>query len=258
MLSTFSKSLVVASILSAAACSQQQAPKSQKVQAKVTHLRDVTANAPVRNDANAFLSCEEIWSSFLLANPQGLSKTYKSTVTTEYLGAEGLPAPETVVETSKDTVTTSSDALISITYEYTSSASTAPIPAETQSIAKADFLASCNAPVANAPAAEAPVPAAPTEAEPTVVITEESTGPVTVAAGTFTADYVKGNITQTGENAYTAIAQEWYLTGTDFLVKSTFESTSVFDTISVKTSQIVELIEYIDPSTPAAPATAGL
>lgn len=256
MLGTISKSLVIGSLLSlTVACGQQEAPKAQTIQTKTSHLRDTVtaANTPSRTPANAELSCDQIWSAFVAANPLGYSKAYQSTTVTEYAGGEGLPAPETVVETSKDTVTASSDASVSITYEYSSSASPAPIPAETQSITKVDFLASCNAPasaVNNAPAVNEPATAAD---QPLVTITEEGSEKLTVAAGSFDTDFVKGTVVQSGENAYTAKAQEWYLTGTDFLVKSIFASVSTFDTITVTSTQTVELISLVNPV-----ATAGL
>lgn len=253
MLGTISKSLAVASLLSlTVACSQQEAPKSQKIQTKISHLRDQTTNTPARTPANAELSCEQIWSGFVLANPVGLSKAYQAVTVTEYSGSEGLPAPETITEVSTDTVTASSDDSISITYEYTTSASPTPIPAETQSLTKVDFLASCNAPAAPAePAPTAPTAAAPA---PTVTITAEGSEQLTVGAGTFATDFVKGTIVQTGENAYTAEASEWYLTGSDLLVKSIFASTSTFDTVVVKTTQTVELIRYVNPAAPVATA----
>jgi hypothetical protein len=248
MLGMFSKSIAFGSLIAVSfACSQAPAPKAQKVNIKSTHLRDrVTTNTPTRTPANAQLSCDEIWAGFVAANPQGYSKTYQATTTTEYTGGEGLPDPETVTETSKDTVTVSSDASVSITYEYTTSADSAPIPAQTQTLTKVDFLAQCNAP---APAGVDEPTGVPTPAEPapTVEILEQGAATITVGAGEFETDFVSGKITQTGENAYTALASEWYITGTDFLVKSTFESTSVFDTISVKTTQVVELIELVIP-----------
>lgn len=256
MFRTISKSLVAFSLFSVTvACSQQEAPKSQKIKTNTVHLRDqvTTANQPVRNDANALLSCDEIWAGFVAANPLGLSKAYRSTYTTTYAGGEGLPADETVVETSKDTVSASSDTAISITYEFTSTASATPIPAETQSLTKVDFLASCNAPapVETTPApVETPAPAA--AAEPTVEILGNGTESLAVEAGVFDTEWVKGKITQTGENAYVADAQEWYLVGSDFLVKSTFVSVSTFDTISVTSSQTVELISYVNPAAPVA------
>ncbi len=261
MLGMMKKSLALGSLIAmSVACSQAQAPKAEhKANFKTSHLRDrAAANQPARNLANAELSCSDIWAGFVAANPIGLSKTYQATTTTEYTGAEGLPAPETVIETSKDTVTASSDDSVSITYEFTTSADPAPIPAETQTLKKVDFIAQCEAPVpavgTEAPATEAPAtnaPAVAAEPAPTVEILEEGTTKLTVGAGEFDADFVKGKITQTGDNAYTALAAEWYITGTDFLLKSTYESTSTFDGISVKTSQVVELIEYINP-TPAS------
>jgi hypothetical protein len=260
MLGTISKSLVIGSLLSlTVACGQQQEAKSQKVQAKVSHLRDTVpaANAPAANaPANAALTCDQIWTGFVAANPLGLSKAYQSTVVTEYTGGEGLPAPETVVETSKDTVTASSDVSVSITYEYTSTASATPIPAETQTVNKVDFLASCNAPVVNTPPTNTPTNTTPAAPAPTVTVTEQGTEKLTVKAGSFDTDFVKGTIVQTGDNAYTADAQEWYLTGSDFLVKSIFVSVSTFDTVKVTTSQTVELISYVNPA--ATTATAAL
>ncbi|MBC7531369.1 MAG: hypothetical protein H7318_07310 [Oligoflexus sp.] len=302
MLGTISKSLVIGSLLSlTVACSQQEAPKSQKVQTKISHLRDQVANAPVRNRANAALSCEQIWTGFLAANPLGYSKEYKSITVTEYAGGEGLPAPETVTETQKDTVSASSDAGVSITHESTSSAAPAPIPAETQELTKVDFLTQCNAAPTNA-AATSPV-AEPTVAETTgadgskITTITEAGGTVTVqtdyvtglsktvttkpdgtsqttdvtaqgseklavTAGSFDTDFVKGNISATGENAFEATVGEWYLTGTDFLAKSEFKQVSKFDSITVTTKQTVELISLLNPPAglivPAAPATAGL
>lgn len=256
MLGMISKSLALGSLIAVSvACGQQaSAPKSQKVAVKTTHLRDRVANTPARTEANAALSCDEIWTGFLQANPLGYSKTYQATTVTEYTGSEGLPAPETIIETSKDTVTASSDAAISITYEYSTSADPAPIPSETQTLTKVDFLAQCNAPVAavnNAPAVNSPALAEPA---PTVEILEEGKATITVGAGEFATDFVSGKITQTGENAYTALASEWYIEGTDFLVKSTFESSSTFDAITVKTTQTVELIELIVPAAANTPA----
>ena len=317
MLGTISKSLVIGSLLSlTVACSQQEAPKSQKVQTKISHLRDQVANAPVRNTANAALSCEQVWAGFLAANPLGYSKEYKSVTVTEYAGGEGLPAPETVTETQKDTVTASSDASVSITYESTSSAAPAPTPAETQELTKVDFLTQCNAAPANAaPANAAPANAAPANAPATTPVAEptdtETTGPdgskittttaadgtvtvqtvyvtglsktvvtkldgtsqttditaqgsekLTVTAGSFDTDFVKGNISATGANAFEATAGEWYLTGTNFLAKSEFTQVSKFDSVTVTTKQTVELITLLNPPAglivPAAPATAGL
>lgn len=255
MLGMISKSVALGSLIAvSAACSQQaEAPKApKKASLSSSVLRDrVAANQPSRGVAEAELSCSDIWSQFIAANPQGYSKTYQGTTTTEYTGAEGLPAPETVIETSKETVTASSDAGFTITYEYTTSADPAPIPAEVQTLTKVDFIASCEAPVpvVETPAeGTAPVAAGPA---PTVEILEEGKTTITVAAGDFATDFVKGKITQTGENAYVAFASEWYVEGTDFLVKSTWESTSTFDTISIKTTQVVELIELIVPA-PAA------
>lgn len=249
MFGMISKSLALGSLIAVSvACSQQEAPKSQKVNIKSTQLRDRVTTPPARTPLNAEISCTDIWAGFVATNPLGYSKTYQATTTTEYTGAEGLPAPETVIESSKDTVTASSDASISITYEYTSSAEPAPFPAETQTLTKVDFLAQCEAPVPalpQTPTTEVPAAAAPA---PTVEILEEGQVTITVAAGEFATDFVSGKITQTGDEAYTALASEWYITGTDFLVKSTFESTTVFDTISVKTSQVVELIELVNPA----------
>ena len=309
MLGTISKSLVIGSLLSlTVACSQQEAPKSQKVQTKISHLRDQVANAPVRNTANAALSCEQVWAGFLAANPLGYSKEYKSVTVTEYAGGEGLPAPETVTETQKDTVTASSDASVSITYESTSSAAPAPAPtpAETQELTKVDFLTQCNAAPANAAPANAPATtpvAEPTDTETTgpdgskittttaadgtvtvqtvyvtglsktVVtkldgtsqttdITAQGSEKLTVTAGSFDTDFVKGNISATGANAFEATAGEWYLTGTNFLAKSEFTQVSKFDSVTVTTKQTVELITLLNPPAglivPAAPATAGL
>lgn len=261
MFGMISKSIALGSLIAVSvACSQQEAPKAKKVQVKSSQLRDrstTNAAAPSRTPALAELSCSEIWAGFLSANPIGYSKTYQATTTTEYTGGEGLPAPETIIETSKDTVTASSDEAVTITYEYSTSAEPTPFPSESQTLTKVDFLAQCEAPVP-AVGTEAPVTQVPatTEPAPTVEILEEGQATITVAAGEFTTDFVSGKITQTGENAYTAFASEWYITGTDFLVKSTFESSSSFDTITVKTTQIVELIELVVPAaaeaTPAA------
>lgn len=255
MLGIFTKTLALGSlIVVSTACSQAEAPKSQKVAIKSTQLRDrVTSNTPARTPANAELSCEQIWAGFVAANPVGYSKTYQSTTTTAYTGVDGLPT-DTVIETSKDTVTASSDEAITITYVFTTSADPAPIPEQVQTLNKADFLAQCNAPIAALP--EAPVGQTPAvEAfAPTVEILEEGTERLTVAAGEFDTDFVKGKITQTGENAYIAFASEWYITGTDFLVKSTFETSSTFDAITITTTQIVELIELVTPAVANTPA----
>ncbi|RZA27187.1 MAG: hypothetical protein EOP10_00945 [Proteobacteria bacterium] len=251
MLGMISKSIALGTLITmSVACSEQAAPKAQKIDIKSTHLRDrVTTNAPARTPANALLSCDEIWTSFVAANPLGYSKTYQATTTTEYLGGQGLPAPETVVESSKDTVTASGADSVSIAYEYTTSADPAPIPAETQTLTKADFIAQCNAPVE---ATTAPAPTAAGASAPTVEVLEQGVATITVGAGEFETDFVSGKITQAGDNSYSALASEWYLTGTNFLVKSTFESTSMFDTISVKTTQVVELIELLVPEAAAS------
>lgn len=255
MLRMISKSFALGSLIAvSAACSQQEAPKSQKLTIKSQQLRDRVTNTPARTPLNAELSCTDIWAGFVAANPLGYSKTYQSTTTTEYTGAEGLPAPETLIETSKDTVSASSDTSVSITYDYASSAEPAPFPSETQTLTKAAFLAQCEAPAPVGPETPAPAAPAPAAPAPTIEILEEGQVKLTVAAGDFDTDFVLGKITQTGEEAYTALASEWYITGTDFLVKSTFVSTTVFDTIIVKTSQVVELIELVNPAAEVIPA----
>ncbi|RYZ70386.1 MAG: hypothetical protein EOP09_06185, partial [Proteobacteria bacterium] len=193
MLGMITKSIALGTLITlSVSCSEQAAPKAHKIDIKSTHLRDrVTTNVPTRTPANALLSCDEIWTSYVAANPLGYSKTYQATTTTEYLGGEGLPAPETIVESSKDTVTASGEESVSITYEYTTSADPAPIPSQTQTLSKADFIAQCNAPVEAAPA-----PTAEGVVAPTIEVLEQGAATITVGAGEFQTDFVSGKITQ--------------------------------------------------------------
>ena len=248
MLKNLSKLIAMGSLIGLTVACGQQASESksqQGIKTSTLNLKNELRSEPVRNTATAQLSCEQVWSSYIAANPTGFSKTYQSTTTEEYTGSTGLPAPTTLVETSKETVASSTDAAITFTYEYSSTAAPTPV-VESQTLSKVDFLASCQAPATEQPSEQ------PTGDQPTVEILAQSQTSLTVKAGTFDTDYVKGKITQTGANAFEAVAEEWYVTGSDFLVKSTFDSVSKYGEISVKTVQTVELIELVIPAAPAA------
>lgn len=225
-------------------------PQAQKVSHKSSLVRfqeNVARNTPARaNQAAEPVNCEEIWSAFITANPVGAQTEYTSTTITSYSGAEGLPEPATVVETYLETVKKSDDTSIAI--EYTYSTDTLPAPSvETQELKKTEFLASCNAP---ANSGEGQAQAATNNTEGTaadVKIIEQGSEKLTVPAGEFDTDWVKATVTQTGDFVYAANVQEWYLTGTDFLVKSFTDANSTYGDVVINSKTTVELTKNTRP-----------
>lgn len=231
---------------------ESQLPQQKAISHKSSLSRfqeNVSRNNRVPNNAIAeAISCDELWAGFVAANPVGAITEYTSTTLTSYSGAEGLPEPSTVVETYLEKVTQSDD--IKIAIEYTYSTESLPAPSvEVQELNKADFLATCNAPATEPGEGQGggDQPVEEGEAAANVQIVGEGSEKLTVPAGEFDTDWVKATVTQTGDFIYSANVQEWYLSGTDFLIKSVTDANSTYGEVVINSKTTVELTQNTRP-----------
>ncbi len=181
----------------------------------------------------AAIDCGAAWTAYVKANPTGLNYAYKSVNQTLDSSDK---VTSTVTLTIDNRIVRADDSIV--VTATTTSISGLPGSQKQEDVKKADFLANCGkfsgVQVGDLQGANAKV-------------LEQSAQSLKVAAGTFSTNYTKVLVTQTGTQGETTLSSWVLADGSSLLVKSDAWTNTVVDGKPFKNHNVTELTKLVRP-----------
>ena len=183
------------------------------------------------------VSCEDSWTAYVRARPVGFLVAYNIKSQTKMADGTVVPSANSSYE---DLVTASDDTHVLSKHTVTVQGLAKPIVTKAD-IAKDKWISTCN----QGSDTLAGLPTAP--ANTTVEILENGVQAITVAAGSFTANHVKGKTSATNSESGT-VFESWTLQdGSGILVKAVTQTTSNLVGASTTSDVTIELSKLVRP-----------
>ncbi|MBC7531391.1 MAG: hypothetical protein H7318_07420 [Oligoflexus sp.] len=183
------------------------------------------------------ISCEDSWTAYVRARPVGFLLAYNITRQTKMADGTIVPSANSSYE---DLVTASDDTHVLSKHTVTVQGLAKPIITNVD-IAKEKWISTCN----QGSDSLAGLPTAP--ADTTVEILENGVQAITVAAGSFTANHVKGKTSATNSESVT-VFESWTLQdGSGILVRAVTQTNSDLVGASTTSDVTIELSKLVRP-----------